>query len=114
MVNSNPSRGARLDTVFQALSDPTRRAILRRIESRGRTIGEIADPFSMSLQAVSKHLKVLERAALITRERRGSFQVISLNVGPMKEAHRWLGHYERFWAERLDVMAKAFARKKIR
>lgn len=102
----------RLDAVFNALADPTRRSILRRIASETRTVGEIADPFAMSLAAVSKHLKVLERAELIVREKKGSFQLIRANPGPMRQAHRWLGYYERFWGERLDTLANSLTEKK--
>ena len=107
MVNykETPAASTRLDAVFQALADPTRRSILRTLSKQGRTVGELAGPFDMSLAAVSKHLKVLERADLILRERQGSFQCISVNPGPMKQAHRWLSHYEKFWGERLDALA---------
>jgi DNA-binding transcriptional ArsR family regulator len=113
MVNSSQTAAsARLDAIFHALSDPTRRSILRRISTQSRTVGEIADPYSMSLPAISKHLKVLERAELIVREKQGSFQVISINPGPMKQAHRWLSHYEQFWGERLDALASMFSEKR--
>ena len=113
MVASQAAAGSRrLDAVFHALADPTRRSILRRIASEARTVGEIADPFAMSLAAVSKHLKVLERADLIVREKMGSFQVVSVNRAPMRQAHRWLSHYERFRGERLDALADVVAEKK--
>lgn len=95
---------ARLDSIFHALSDPTRRSILRRIASQKKTVGEIAKPYRVSLAAVSKHLKVLETADLITREKRGSFQIVRLNPRPMKEAERWLAYYEKFWSLRLDAL----------
>jgi len=101
MVNSN---AARLDSVFHALSDPTRRSILRDIAKHEKTVSRIAEPFGVSLAAVSKHLKVLERADLITREKRGSFQIVRLNARPMKQAERWLAYYERFWNQRLDAL----------
>lgn len=101
-----------MDAVFHALADPTRRSILRRISGEAKTVSEIADPFAMSLAAVSKHLKVLERADLIVREKRGSYQMISVNPGPMQQAHQWLSHYEQFWGERLDTLANALAEKK--
>ena len=113
MVNSSSvAHHAPLSAVFQALSDPTRREILRRIASRPKTVGEIADPFQMSLAAVSKHLKVLERADLIVREKQGSHQFIRINAAPMRQAHRWLSHYEKFWGERLDALAGALAKKR--
>jgi DNA-binding transcriptional ArsR family regulator len=112
MVNSNLSPGSqRLDAVFQALADPTRRAILRRVAREVKTVGEIADPLTMSLAAVSKHLKVLERADLIVREKRGSFQLIGANPRAMRQAHEWLGYYEQFWGEHLDALAETLARK---
>ena len=95
---------ARLDSIFHALSDPTRRSILRRVASEEKTVGDIAKPYRVSLAAVSKHLKVLEAAELITREKRGSFQIVRLNARPMKEAERWLAYYEKFWSARLDAL----------
>ena len=98
------SEASRLDSIFHALSDPTRRSILRDVARRQKTVGEIARPYHVSLAAVSKHLKVLETAELITREKRGSFQMVGLNAKPMKEAGRWLAYYERFWNQRLDAL----------
>jgi DNA-binding transcriptional ArsR family regulator len=99
----------RLDAVFHALADPTRRSILSRVAQQAATVSEIAGPFSMSLAAVSKHLKVLERAGLILREKQGSFQRISINAEPIQEAQQWLSHYEQFWGERLDALASMLA-----
>ncbi len=93
-----------LDAVFSALADSTRRAILRDITRREKTVGEIAQPYAMSLAAVSKHLDVLERASLIQRERRGSCRMVRLNAKPMKEAQRWLAFYENFWTNNLDAL----------
>jgi DNA-binding transcriptional ArsR family regulator len=101
MVKSN---AARLDSIFHALSDSTRRSILRDISSKEKTVGEIAKPYQMSLAAVSKHLKVLESAELIARERRGSFQIVRLNPEPLKPAEQWLAYYEHFWNQRLDTL----------
>ncbi len=101
MVNS---RVAQLDAVFHALSDPTRRSILREVAKRERTVGEIAKPYRISLAAVSKHLKVLEGADLIARERRGSFQLVRLNPAPLKPAEQWLAYYEQFWNAQLDAL----------
>jgi len=101
MVNISSER---LDAVFHALSDATRRAILRDIAGREKTVGEIARPYRMSLAAVSKHLSVLERAKLIARERRGSCQVVHLNARAMKQAAGWLRFYEDFWNDRLNVL----------
>jgi len=106
-----PAQTRNLDAIFQALADPTRRSILSSLSDEGKTVSEIADPFDMSLAAVSKHIKVLERAELVQRERQGSFQLIRINPGPMQQAHRWLSHYEQFWSERLDALAATFAKK---
>jgi DNA-binding transcriptional ArsR family regulator len=103
-----------LDAVFHALADGTRRSILREIAVREKTVGEIAEPYAMSLAAVSKHLKVLERADLIVRDKRGSFQYIRTNAGPMKQAQKWLSYYEQFWSERLDRLEAAFKERKER
>jgi len=94
----------RLDSIFHALADATRRAILRDVSLREKTVSQIAEPYRVSLAAVSKHLKVLEGAGLIRREKRGSFQLVRTNARPMKEAERWLAHYERLWNARLDAL----------
>ena len=93
---------AHLDTLFHALADTTRRAILRDLSHREKTVGEIAQPYTMSLAAVSKHLKVLEAAELIERQRRGSFQVVRLNARSLKPATEWLAFYDKFWNSALD------------
>jgi len=102
----------RLDSVFHALSDSTRRAILRDISAGEKTVGEIAEPYRVSLAAVSKHLKVLEKAELIRREKRGSFQFVRINPKPMKEADRWLSFYENFWNDRFDALGKCLIEMK--
>lgn len=101
MVKSN---AARLDSVFHALSDNTRRSILRDVSRRDKTVGELAKPYRMSLAAVSKHLKVLESADLIARERRGNFQIVRLNAKNLKAAEEWLAYYENFWNRQLDAL----------
>jgi len=101
MVNSS---AARLDSIFHALSDPTRRAILHDIATREKTVTEIARPYPVSLAAVSKHLKVLETADLIARERRGSFQIVRLKAETLKPAEQWLAYYEKYWNQRLDAL----------
>lgn len=93
-----------LDSVFHALADATRRAILRDITRREKTVGEIAEPYAMSLAAVSKHLDVLERASLIRRERRGSCRMVRLNPKPLEAAQSWLAFYEKFWETNLDAL----------
>lgn len=95
---------AQLDSVFHALADTTRRAILRDIAAREKTVSEIAKPYRMSLAAVSKHLKVLEGADLIERRKAGSFQYVRLNPKPLRTAEQWLTHYEKFWNRQLDAL----------
>ena len=95
----------RLSTTYAALADPTRRAILARLASGEASVTELAEPFDMSLPAVSKHLKVLERAGLITRGRRAQWRPCQLDPAPLKAAADWLEHYRRCWEEsfaRLD------------
>ena len=104
MVKRFRTEEARLDSVFHALSDSTRRSILRDVSAEEKTVTAIAEPYNVSLAAVSKHLKVLERAGLVRREKRGSFQYVRTNAMPMKEAERWLVYYEKFWNQRLDAL----------
>lgn len=78
--------------------------MIRALADGERTVGQLADPFSMSLNAASKHIKVLERAGLVRREIRGRQHVCSLNPGPLASANEWLGFYERFWTDRLSVL----------
>ena len=92
----------RLSTTYAALADPTRRAILARLALGEATVGELAEPFAMSLPAVSKHLKVLERAGLIAKGRKAQWRPCRLEPGPLKDAAHWLEHYRRFWEESLD------------
>jgi DNA-binding transcriptional ArsR family regulator len=99
------SSAAQLDAIFHALADPTRRSILHDVSNGEKTVGEVAKPFALSLAAVSKHLKVLEAAELIARERRGSFQIVRLNARNLKPAEEWLEYYERFWSEQLESLA---------
>ena len=95
---------SRLDAVFHALGDPTRRRMLQRLAQGEQTVGQLAEPFSMSLAAASKHLKALEGAGLITRQVLGRTHVCHLNAAPLRVADEWLRHYERFWTDRLDVL----------
>ncbi|WP_028851424.1 ArsR/SmtB family transcription factor [Thermocrispum municipale] len=94
-----------LSKVFSALADPTRRAILARLADGEATVNELAEPFQMSLPAVSKHLKVLERAGLITRGRNAQWRPCRLEPAPLREVSHWVGNYQRFWDDsyqRLD------------
>jgi DNA-binding transcriptional ArsR family regulator len=92
----------RLSATFAALADPTRRAILARLAGGETSVTELAGPFKMSLPAVSKHLKVLERAGLVTRGREAQWRPCRLNAGPLKRVADWVEHYRRFWDEGLD------------
>lgn len=97
-----PLASDRLSATFAALADPTRRAILTRLASGERTVTELAEPFAMSLPAVSKHLKVLERAGLVARGRDAQWRPCRLQAGPLKDIAEWVAHYRRFWEESLD------------
>ncbi|MEX0886714.1 MAG: metalloregulator ArsR/SmtB family transcription factor [Phycisphaeraceae bacterium] len=91
-----------LSTTFAALADPTRRAILTRLTQGQASVTELGEPFSMTLPAVSKHLKVLERAGLIERGREAQWRPCRLNAGPLKDADDWIEQYRRFWEQRFD------------
>lgn len=91
-----------LSATFSALADPTRRAILARLRTGEATVMELAEPFKMSLPAVSKHLKVLENAGLISRSREAQWRPCRLEASPLKEADDWLETYRRFWDESFD------------
>lgn len=92
----------RLSSTFAALADPTRRAILARLSLGETTVSELAEPFEMSLPAVSKHLKVLEKAGLIARGRDAQWRPCRIEAAPLKEATDWLEHYRKFWEQSLD------------
>lgn len=100
------SQDARLDAVFHALGDITRRRMLRSLAQGERTVSELAAPFDMSLAAASKHVRALENAGLIRREVRGRTHVCRLDAGPLSEATEWLRHYEQFWTDRLDQLER--------
>lgn len=93
-----------LDRIFQALSDSTRRSILRQVAKGEQTITGIARPYDLTFAAVSKHLKVLEAARLVGRRKNGCFQMIRLNPEALKTANQWLRFYEQFWTARLDAL----------
>jgi DNA-binding transcriptional ArsR family regulator len=105
------SSTARLDSIFRALADPTRRSILRDVSAGEKTVGEVARPFALTLAAVSKHLNVLEAAELIARERRGSFQIVRLKADSLRPAENWLAYYEKFWNRQLDSLEKYLEEK---
>src|SRR6266850_5761982 len=93
-----------LDVIFHALGDATRRQMLRELSDGERTVGQLAEPFAISLAAASKHIKVLENAGMIRREVRGRTHLCRLDPGPLASAHEWPSFYERFWSSRLDML----------
>ncbi len=95
---------AELDVIFQALADPTRRAMLRQLTDGERKISDLAQPFDMSFPAASKHVRVLERAGLLSRRVEGRAHYCSLDPEPLKSAEEWLNFYSKFWNERLDAL----------
>ncbi|HEY9380752.1 MAG TPA: metalloregulator ArsR/SmtB family transcription factor [Burkholderiales bacterium] len=104
----------RLSTTFAALADPTRRAILARLISGEASVTELAEPFDITLPAVTKHLKVLENAGLIARGREAQWRPCRLEAGPLKDAAEWLERYRRFWEQsfdRLELYLKEMQRK---
>jgi len=103
MVESEP---ARLNAIFHALGDVTRRGMLSELAKGERTVGELAEPFDMSLAAASKHIKTLEKAGLVRRDVRWRTHVCRLDPGALAHAHQWLGAYERFWTGRLDELER--------
>ena len=105
-------RSNQLDGVFNALCDPTRRAILARLTDTDARVTDIAADFPISLNSISKHIRMLERAGLVTRSVQGREHVLSLNAGPLADASEWLEHYRRFWEERLAALEKFVTSRK--
>lgn len=105
MVDKTPA----LDRVFQALADRTRRAMLRELSNGERSVGELAAPHAMSFAAVSKHVKVLERAGLVQRRVRGRNHLCRIRARPLAAADDWLRFYERFWMEQFDALDAVLA-----
>ena len=103
-----------LSTTFAALADPTRRAILARLALGETNVSELAEPFQMSMPAVSKHLKVLERAGLIARGREAQWRPCRLNASPLKQAASWIEEYRRFWTPYIDALERHLDRMKDR
>ena len=95
-----------LSVTFAALADPTRRAILARLSQGEATVNELAEPFTMSLPAVSKHLQVLERAGLISRTREAQWRPAKLEAQPLAEASAWINDYKAFWGASFDALAE--------
>jgi DNA-binding transcriptional ArsR family regulator len=102
----------RLDLVLSAIADPTRRAILDQLTHGPRRVTDVAGGFAMSLNAVSKHIKVLEHAQLVRRTRAGREHTLSLEAAPMREVVRYASQFERFWNDRLDRLEAFFAKEK--
>jgi DNA-binding transcriptional ArsR family regulator len=98
-----------LDRTFSALADPIRRAILARLATSEATVTELAQPFDISLPAISRHLKVLERAGLVVRGREAQWRPRTLQTEPLKQAVQWLEQYRRFWEQSLDRLAEHLA-----
>jgi len=103
---------AALDRIFHALADPSRRAMIARLASGECTVSELAEPLPMSLAAVSKHIKVLEKSGLVRRSIRWRTHICSLNAAPLGAAQKWLSFYEIFWNERFDALEELFRAKK--
>jgi len=103
---------AKLDTTFAALADGTRRAILERLKSGEASLSDLAEPFNMSQTAVSKHVRILSDAGLLTVEKRGRTRHCRLHASSMQAASVWLTHYEQFWSAQLDNLARHLARKR--
>jgi DNA-binding transcriptional ArsR family regulator len=100
-----------LDSVLVAIADPTRRAILDRLTRGPARVTDVAEPFAMSLAAVSKHVQMLERAGLVRRSRRGREHTLTLNARPLRQVARWTLGYKRFWNDHLDRLEAFFAEK---
>ena len=101
-----------LDLLFYALSDPTRRKILSMTGERTHTIGELAEPFKMSLAAISKHIKILEKAKLLIRKRQGRIHECTLNPAALRSAEECIQFYTQFWTQRLDLFAEDLEKTK--
>jgi DNA-binding transcriptional ArsR family regulator len=99
----------RLDQVFFALSDPVRRQILQRLDGEALLVSELAAPFQISLQAVSRHIQVLVRAGLVQQERTGRISRCSLDAGPMLDAAVWMNRYAKYWQQQFDLLAATLA-----
>lgn len=99
-----------LDRVFSALADPTRRALLARLTRGQAGVGELAEPFEMSFAAISKHVRVLESAGLVTRSKDAQYRPARLDAAPLRIAAAWIGGYEQFWSDSLDAMGAHLAR----
>jgi DNA-binding transcriptional ArsR family regulator len=111
-VQGVPNSSDPLSATFSALADPTRRAILARLASGETSVTQLAEPFQMSMPAISKHLKVLERAGLIARGREAQWRPCRLEPAPLKQASDWIENYRRFWEESFDRLDEYLAELK--
>ena len=109
MVNYHRDASRKLDHVFAALADPTRRAIVARLARGDASVGELAEPFDMTAPAVTKHLKVLERAGLLSREVDGRVHRCRLQVRPIEHAAAWIARHRKFWERQLDSLSAYLA-----
>jgi DNA-binding transcriptional ArsR family regulator len=100
------SRAARLDAVFAALADPTRRAIIERLSRSAARVTDVAEPFPMSLNAVSKHIRVLEASGVVERRRKGRDHILTINASSLDEVDGWIEQTRRYWEVRLDAMER--------
>jgi DNA-binding transcriptional ArsR family regulator len=108
-AGSSESAESRLDHLFFALSDPVRRKILERLDGQALLVSELAEPFDISLQAVSRHIQVLVRAGLIQQERSGRISRCSLDAGPLLDAAVWMNRYSKYWQQQFDMLAATLA-----
>ena len=106
-IETDEPETALLDRVFFALSDPVRRQILERLDGQSLLVSELATPFTISLQAVSRHIQVLVRAGLVRQERTGRISRCSLDAGPAYAAAVWLNRYAKYWQQQFDLLAAA-------
>src|SRR6516225_7350267 len=106
---SSESAESRLDVLFFALSDPVRRRILERLDGQALLVSALAEPFDISLQAVSRHIQVLVRAGLIQQERSGRISRCSLDAGPLLDAAVWMNRYSKYWQQQFDMLAATLA-----
>ena len=102
-----------LNQTYAAIADPTRRAILVRLIQSEARVTELAEPFDISLNAISKHLRVLERAQLVRRRIKGRDHYLSVNIEPLQEAAKWIETYQKFWEERVDALETFLVKKRI-
>jgi len=114
ILNHMVKRQADLDALFGALADPTRRRLVAALAAGPRTVGELAEPHDMTLVAVSKHLRVLERAGLVARTRRGRSTECALRPEPLQSVADWVAHYEEFWSARLAALDQLVRERKRR